>query len=148
MNISLIKLITMLSGFVGILAGFLTACPFIGGFVFFILICGVAIIIMSFMLKLQVLNLESIQESAVIGGIIGFMSFIAFSLVHFPLVLILLRVFGYSTNYGVALAINNSNLFMLIFLSLFMAILSATINAFMGFLTYYCSELLKNMQNK
>ncbi len=148
MNISLIKLIMMMSGFVGIIAGLLTAVPVIGGFVFFLLICCSAVFIMGFMLKIKILTLESVQESAVIGGIIGFLSFIAFSMVYMPLVLILLKVFKYYANYGVALALNNSNLWVIIFVTIFIAILSATINSFTGFLTYYVSELFKNIQNK
>lgn len=148
MNISLIKLIAMMSGFLGILAGLLAVVPYIGGFVFFLLMCCSAVMVMGFMLKIRILTLESVQESAVIGGIIGFLSFIAFSFVYMPLVLILLKVFKYHANYGVALALNNSNIWVIIFVSLFMAILNATINAFTGFLTYYVSELLKNLQNK
>lgn len=148
MNISLIKLLAMMSIFIGVLCGFLTALPFIGGWVFFILICGSAIIEMGMLMKIGVLTLDSIHESAAIGGIIGFLSFIAFSIVYMPLALILLKVFNYHTNYGVALALNNSNLWIIIFVSLFLAVLSATVNAFTGFLTYYVSELIKDLNKR
>ncbi len=148
MNISLIKLIVMFSAFIGVVAGFLSVIPFIGGWIFFILMCLSAVIEMGFLIKIKVLPLDSVQESATIGGLIGFISFIAFSIVYMPLVLILLKVFKYYTNYGVALALNNSSFWIIIFVSLFMAILSATINAFTGFLTYYVSELIKNIQTK
>ena len=148
MNLSLIKLIALISTFLGLILGFLTAVPYIGGVAFFVLICFSALIALTLLIKMNVLTLESVQESATIGAIIGFISFIAFSIIYMPLVLILLKVFKYYTNYGVALALNNSSFWLIIVISLFMAILSATVNAFMGFIVYYVSELLKNMDNK
>ncbi len=148
MNISLIKLITLMSIFIGIIAGFLTLVPFIGGWVFFILICFAAVIEMGFLLKAGLLKLDSAPESAIIGSIIGFLSFIGFSIIYMPLVIILLKIFKYYVNYGVALALNNSSLWIIILVTLFMGILSATINAFTGFLTYYVSGFIENMQNK
>ncbi len=148
MNISLFKLILMISGFIGILAGILSVFPFIGGWIFFILICFSAVIEMGFLIKVGILRLDSIQESIAIGGIIGFMSFLAFSIVYMPLVIILLKAFKYYANYGVAIALNNASLWIIIFISIFLAILSATVNAFTGFLTYYISELIKDMQNR
>jgi len=148
MNISLIKLIVMLSVFVGLVSGFLAAVPYIGGWIFCILICFSSVIVLGFMMWLHLLKLESVQESAVIGGIIGFVSYIAFSIVYMPLVLILLKLFKYYVNYGVALALNNAALWVIIFVSLSLAVLSGVLNAFTGFLTYYVSEFCKNIQNK
>ena len=148
MNISLIKLITILSIIIGLTGGFLTLVPYIGGVVFFILMSLTSVISIVFLMRLGAVRFDSAAESAVIGGITGFVSFIAFSIVYMPLVIILLKVFKYYTNYGVALALNNANLFIIIVLSVFIAILSATINAFTGFLTYYVTELIKNMNSR
>ncbi len=148
MNLSLIKLIAMMSGFIGIILGFLTAVPYIGGFAFLVLICFSAIIELTILMKLGLLELESVQESSVIGAIIGFISFIAFSIIYMPLVIILLKVFKYHTNYGVSLALTNSNFWIILLISLFLAIFSATINAFTGFLTFYIRELIKDIKNK
>ena len=148
MNISLIKLITLISIFIGVVCGFLTLIPFIGGWVFFILICFAAVIEMSFLLKNKLLQLDSTPESAIIGSIIGFLSFIGFSIIYMPLVVILLKVFKYYVNYGVALALNNSSLWIIILVTLFMGVLSATINAFTGFLTYYIAGFIENIKNK
>ena len=65
-----------------------------------------------------------------------------------PLVVILLKVFKYYVNYGVALALNNSSLWIIILVTVFMGVLSATINAFTGFLTYYIAGFIENIKNK
>ena len=148
MNISLLKLITIISVIIGAVCGFLTLLPYIGGVIFFILMTLSSVIGIILLMHLGGLRFDSAAESAVIGGIIGFVSFIAFSIIYMPLVIIFLKIFKYYTNYGVALALNNANLFIIIVLSVFIAILSATINAFTGFLTYYFTELNKNKNRK
>ena len=148
MNTSLLKLITTLSAVFGIVCGLLTVLPFIGGIVFFILMCFASVIIISFLMQKRVLQLESVPESITIGAIIGFVAFIGFSVIYLPLVLIAMKVFGYWVNYGVALSLANANLFVVLVVSIFMAILSATINAFTGFLLFYITEVFKNINNK
>lgn len=144
MKLSLIKLILMISAFLGITAGFLSAVPYIGGWIFFILMCFTSVIELGFLIKVGILRLDTVQESIVIGGLIGFLSFIAFSIVYMPLVLILRSVFNYYTNFGVVLALQNSSLPLIIVISVFMAVLSGAINAFTGFVTYYVSEFIRN----
>ncbi len=148
MNISLMKLITMLSCFIGVVCAFLSLLPYIGGVVFFVLICFTAVIVISLLMKAKVLQIESVQESLAIGGICGCLSSLAFTLIYIPMVIILARVFHYFTNYGVALFFGHANLFVIIILSVFLAIISATINAFTGFGVYYLTELFKNMNNR
>ncbi|MBR6099495.1 hypothetical protein IKP85_07085 [bacterium] len=148
MNVSLLKVITMLSCFIGAVCGFIALLPYIGGFAFFTLMCLASVIVMIFLMKLRVLNLESVPESITIGGIIGFVSYLAFSIIYIPCTVILIRFFKYATNYGIALTLGHSNLFVIITISLFLAILSATINAFTGFLIYYIAETFKNMSNR
>ena len=148
MNTSLLRLIFILSCILGAICGILSIMPYIGGLVFFALICLSSVVIMLFLIRSNFLRLESVPESITIGAIIGFISYIAFSLVYMPLVLLLLKGFGYYANYGVALLLNNANLFILLVVTIFMAILSATGNAFTGFLLFYISEILKNMNNK
>ena len=148
MNVSLLKLISMLSGFIGIICGLLALLPFIDGFILFILMCLPAIIVITTLMKINLLKIESVSESITIGAITGFVSFMAFALVYMPIVIILMRTMKYYTNEGVALTLVHANLFILIVLSVFIAILSATINAFCGFLVYYITEIFKNMNNR
>ena len=148
MNISLLKLVSLLSGFIGIICGLLALLPFIDGFVFFVLMCLPAIIVISMLMKLNLLRIESVPESITIGAITGFVSFLVFSIIYIPIVIIMMRTMKYYTNEGVALILSHANLFILIMVSVFFGILSATINAFSGFLVYYVSEIFKNMNNR
>lgn len=145
MDKSLLKLILLISVFVGILGGILTVVPFVGEVAFGILLCLAAVIVMSFLLKTKLLELFTVQESVTIGAIIGFVSFLAFCIVYVPAVIILAKIFNYSSNYGVSLMLQTANFSVIFILSVFMAILSATINAFTGFLTFYVNEFLKTL---
>ena len=147
-NMTLLKLILLMSALLGIILGVAVLIPFVGGFAFFVLLCFVSPLVLGLLLKSDVLRLDNIAESAVLGGIVGFVSYITFSIFFMPVTMILSKVFNYNVNYGVTLALGNANLFIIIVVSIFMGILSATLNAFSGFLTYYVSEILKNMNSK
>lgn len=146
MDISLLKLILFISLFIGLLAGILTAVPYIGEVVFWVLLCLSAVIEMTFLIRTGLLELESVQESVTIGGIIGFVSFMAFAVVYVPVVIALLKFFKYYTNYGVAVMLGAANFWIILMFVLFMAVLSATINAFTGFLTYYISTAVSTLE--
>lgn len=145
MDKSLLKLILLISAFLGVVFGILTATPYIGEIAFWILLCFAAVIEMLFLMKVKLLELFTVNESAVIGGIIGFVSFMVFCIVYIPIVAILYKFFNYSTNYGVSMILGNANFGILLILSVFMSVLSATINAFMGFITFYIKEFIKTL---
>ena len=145
---SLLKVILLMSTLLGFVFGLISPIPYIGGLAFFVLLCFAAPIVLGMLLNIGVLKIDNISESAVLGGIVGFVSYIAFSVVYMPIVLILYKVFNYYVNYGVTLALTNANLFVIVVVSIFMGILSASINAFSGFLTYYLAEVFKNMNDK
>ena len=148
MNISLFKLISILSCFLGAVGGFLALLPYIDGFVFIILMCFASVIVMTFLIKTNILRLETVNESFAIGGIIGFLSYLAFSIIYIPLVIISIRVFNYAANYSIAIFAGHANLFIIIMLTVFVALVSAIINAGSGFAVYYFTELFKNINNR
>ena len=145
MDKSLLKLIVMLSAFWGVLFGILTAIPYVGQIAFWILLCFAAVLVMTFLIRVKLLDIFTVNESVVIGGIIGFVSFMAFCIVYVPIIVILLKVFHYSDNYFLSIMLGNANIFIILLLSVFMAILSATVNGFTGFITFYVREFLKNL---
>lgn len=147
-NMSLLKVILLMSTLLGLVIGLISPIPYIGGLAFFALLCFSAPIVLGVLLNIGVLKIDNISESAVLGGIVGFVSYLAFSVVYMPIVMILYKVFNHYVNYGVTLALTNANLFVIVTVSIFMGILSASINAFSGFLTYYLAEVFKNMNNK
>lgn len=148
MNKLLLQQISFFSAVVGGLLALVTLLPFVGQIGFFILMCFASVIVILFMMKLQLIEFKEIKESVIVGAIIGIVSYLAFSVVYIPVVVILMKAFGLYTNYGVSLMISSAGFWILLVISIFMAVLSATINAFFAFVTFYVTEVLKNMDNK
>lgn len=149
MNINLLKQISLLSIFLGLALGVITLIPFINNLAFFILMCLSSTIIIMFLTKLQMLEIETTHQSVILGSIIGFMTFVGFSLLYIPVSIFLIKVFHLASNYGVSIFLSNASFGIMILLVIFMGILSATVNAFSGFLTYYIYGCYKSvMLNK
>ncbi len=145
MNIDfiLLKRISILSAFFGAILGFITLIPFIGTYSLVFLFCFIAPLVIWILVKYNCLSLSSVKGSVITGAIAGMVAYLGFSIVYIPISVILMKLFNLSANYGIGLTLLNANLFILVVLSLFMSVLSATINAFTGFLTFYVIELMR-----
>lgn len=148
MNKSILKKISLLSLFLGAALGVITAIPYIGDIAFWILMCVSSTIVIIFMTKLEMLKINSVQESAVLGAIIGFVAFIGFSVFYMPLIIALAKLLQIYPNYGVSMALSNASFGLITVLVIFMGVLSATINAFSGFLTYYGIDFFQMLNQK
>lgn len=148
MNKTILKQAAFLSIFLGAALGVITVIPFLGDIAFWILMCLSAAAVILFMTKLEMLSVKSVQESAVLGAIIGFISFIGFSVLYIPLIIALAKFFQIYPNYGVSMALSNASFGLIIVLVIFMAVLCATINAFSGFLTYYGMDFFRILNEK
>lgn len=146
MNKSIVKIMMLLSIFLGIVSGLLTIVPYIGEIIFWLLITITAPVVVIFLTRVGLLEMVSVRQSTVIGALIGFVSFLAFSLVYIPIVVMLAKFFNYSPNLGVSMFLSNATFGLIILLSVFMGILSATINAFSGFVAYYLIEFNKSAE--
>ena len=148
MNKSIIKIILLLSIFLGIVSGLLTIVPYLGEIVFWLLITIAAPVVIMFLTRVNLLEITSVRQSAVIGALIGFISFLSFSAVYIPIVVILDKFFNYSSNPGVSMFLTNATVILIIMLAVFMGVLSATVNSFSGFVTYYLVEFNKSLKSK
>ena len=148
MNTNILKQISLLSLFLGGALGVITVIPYIGELAFWVLMCASAPIVILFMMKMEMISIQTAKESVVIGSIIGFVSFIGFSIFYMPITILLIKLFNYSTNYGVSLALSQASFGLIIVMVLFISVLCATINAFSGFLTYYGIDLYKMLNKK
>lgn len=146
MNIDyiLLRQISILSVFFGALLGVITLIPFIGTFSFIFLICFIAPLVIWILIKYECLSLTSIKDSIITGALSGFISYMGFSIIFIPASILLMQFFHIASNYGIGLMLNDANAFILIVLSVFMGVLSATVNAFTGFLTFYVIDFIKN----
>ncbi len=147
MNKSILKIIILLSIFLGIVSGLLTIVPYAGEIVFWLLITAASVIVIIFMTKMRILDITTVRQSVVVGALIGFVSFLAFCVVYIPAVIILAKFLNYISNPGVAMFLSHSSFWLMVMLSVFMGVLSATLNAFSGFLTYYLIEFNKSLNS-
>ena len=138
----LLKQMAMLSGVVGLFLGILTIIPFICNFSFFALIVLAAPAILIYMKKLDMIGILDIRQGALYGAIIGFVSFIAFSVAFVPLATIIGFIYKGSFYLGVSLLFR-SGFFVLIMMVFFVAILAALMNAFSGLVTIYIYNKIK-----
>lgn len=148
MNIDyvLLRQICVLSLFFGALCGLVTLIPFIGTLSFIFLICFMAPLVLWVLIKYNCITLTSIKDSIINGAIVGFVSYIGFSVIFLPISVILVKVFHIASNMGIGLMLQNANFFILVVLSMFMGVLSATVNAFTGFLTFYVMEFVNSFK--
>lgn len=136
MNILLLKQISILSLIAGAALGAITIVPFIGGiaFIFLMMCVGAALII--YLKKMTLVGYLELKDGALYGGIAGFVSFLGFSLVYFPLAAILGLIFK-NTQYSLVTFSLGSGFFVIVLLSVFVAILSAVVNSFSGLAAAY-----------
>ncbi len=145
-NYTLLRQISVLSIFFGLLLGAITLIPYVGTFSFIFLICFMAPLVIWILVKYNCLSLTSIKDSVIVGAIAGFVSYIGFSILYVPVSVVLMKFFHLAANYGVGFMLQNASFFILIVVSIFMGVLGATVNAFTGFLTFYVIDFLNSVR--
>lgn len=151
MNPLIVKQTSILSAILGGILGVLTLIPFVRNFSFMILILCISAVIIVYMKKNDLIGIIDVKEGAVLGAIIGFVSFIAFSIVFMPLVMLVGWFLGlfkipYNT-YGINIFFQ-TGFFVLVMLVVFLGILSALMNAFSGLVTAYLYEILTGIKKE
>ncbi len=145
-NYTLLRQISVLSIFFGLLLGAITLIPYVGTFSFIFLICFMAPLVIWILVKYNCLSLTSIKDSVIVGAIAGFVSYMGFSILYVPVSVVLMKFFHLAANYGVGFMLQNASFFILIVVSIFMGVLGATVNAFTGFLTFYVIDFLNSVR--
>ena len=138
----LLKQMGMLSSVLGLVLGVITIIPFICNFSFFALSVLSAPIILVYMKKLDMIGILDIRQGAMYGAIIGFISFVAFSVSFVPLATIIGFIYKGSYYLGVSLLFR-TGFFVLIMMVFFVALLAALMNAFSGLVTIYVYNQLE-----
>lgn len=152
MNPILVKQTAILSAILGGILGVLTLIPFVRNFSFLLLILGISAVVIIYMKRNDLIGIIDVKEGAILGAIIGFVSFVAFSIVFVPLVSLtgfILSLFkiNYYT-FGITYMLRVSGFFVLIMLVIFLGILSALMNAFAGLVTAYMYEILSGVKKE
>lgn len=148
MNPILIKQTAILSAILGGILGVLTLIPFVRNFSFMLLILAISAVIIVYMKKNDLIGIIDVKEGAILGAIIGFVSFVAFSIVFVPLVALVGLIFKNYYTFGISYLIQASGFFVLVMLVIFLGILSALMNSFAGLVTAYMYEVLSGVKKE
>lgn len=131
-----LKNLLSLSAILGLILGIITIIPFISGLAFFVLMVLAAPILFVYLKKLQLIGYMTPQEGAIYGSFIGFASFLGFSVSFIPLATIIGFIYKGSFYLGIKMLFE-SGIVLILTMVIFVAILSALMNAFSGLVTMY-----------
>ena len=150
MNLLLLKQLAILSGFAGVILGLITIIPYISALSFFILIFFLSAFVLVYLKQNDLIGIISIKEGCIFGGVIGFVSFITFSVVYTPISMILGALIPSYTQGFMRYFLTGGfiSIFVMFFLVLLMAGISALFNGFTGLVTAYIYELITGMKKE
>lgn len=148
-NELLLKQVAILSAIAGGALGLLTIFPFINIFSVTILVICLASGILVYMKRENLIGIFDMKEGAILGGVIGFVSFIAATVVYLPCDLILGLIPIFKAHFIMRFFFNSFGSFIvLMMLVFFVALLSALMNAFAGLATSYVYEILTGLKKE
>lgn len=148
MNKVILKNLALLGLLVGAVFGVLGAIPYVGGFALFAVLFLSAPVVMLLLIMSGKLDLTTPKDSIIHGALTGFFANITFSFAYSIVVALLYVTIKFTTNYFLTAMIINSPIWLLIVIILFIGTLTATTNAFSGFLTYYIINLIRDLYEK
>lgn len=137
----LFKIICIVSLLTGAIIGVVSLIPFLSGIVLTLLMLIMAPFILIYFKNLNLIQKIETEQSIIYGSISGFMGFLGFSVIFFPLAFIIDIIFKTQTFLWVKVVCQN--FVFLIGTIFFTALLCALLNAFTGFITAYIYQYLK-----
>ena len=148
-NELLLKQIAILSAIAGAVLGVLTIIPYINIFSISILIICLAAFVLVYMKRENLIGIFDMREGAILGAVVGFVSFIAASIVYVPFDIILGLIPPFRAHFVMRFFFNSFGSFVVMnMLIFFVALLSALMNAFAGLATSYVYELLTGLKKE
>ena len=149
MNELLMKRIAFLSAMLGLIAGVITVIPFICSLSFLALMVLAAVIVIVYMKKKNFIGYIEPKEGSIYGAIIGFISFIGFSIVFAPISMILgWLIPAYTLGFLRFFMGGVGTFIVMLFLIIFMGGISALFNGFGGLVTAYVYELITGIKKE
>lgn len=149
MNLLLLKQISILSLFAGAILGLITVIPYVSLFSFLILVLFLSAFIIAYLKQNDLIGIISIREGCIFGAVIGFVSFIAFSITYTPISMLLGWIFPvYSQGFLRFFLTNFGSFIVLILLMILMGGISALFNGFTGLVTAWVYELISGVKKE
>lgn len=148
MNLVLLKQISILSAFAGAILGLITIIPYVSALSFFTLILFLSAFIIVYLKQNDLIGIISIKEGCLFGALIGFVSFIAFSIIYTPLSMIIGALIPAYTQGFMRFFLTGGflSVVVMVILLVFMAGISALFNGFTGLVTAYVYELITGIK--
>lgn len=149
MNLLLLKQISLISVFAGAILGFITIVPYVSFLSFMLLIICLSAFVIVYLKQNDLIGIISVREGCIFGALIGFVSFIAFSVVYTPLSMLLGWLFpAYTQGFLRFFLTSFGSFVVMVLLMILMAGISALFNAFSGLVTAYVYELITGVKKE
>lgn len=149
MNLLLLKQLSILSVFAGAILGFITIIPYVSMISFLILVLCLSAFVLAYLKQNEFIGLISIKEGCIFGAVIGFISFIAFSIVYTPISMLLgWLIPSYTQGFLRFFMTSFGSFVVMILLMILMAGISALFNGFAGLVTAWVYELISGVKKE
>ena len=149
MNLLLLKQLAILSAFAGAILGFVTIIPYVSALSFAILIFFLSAFILAYLKQNDLIGIINIREGCVFGAIIGFVSFMAFSVIYSPISMLLgWLIPAYTQGFLRFFMTSFGSVVVMILLMILMAGISALFNGFTGLVTAWVYELISGVKKE
>ena len=149
MNLLLLKQLSILSAFAGAILGFVTIFPYVSALSFAILIFFLSAFILVYLKQNDLIGIINIREGCVFGAIIGFVSFMAFSVIYSPISMLLgWLIPAYTQGFLRFFMTSFGSVVVMILLMILMAGISALFNGFTGLVTAWVYELISGVKKE
>lgn len=136
MELIVLKRMVIISVILGAILGVITVIPFINIFSFFMILFLAAPMVIIYMTKYNLLGILDLKQTLIYGAIIGFISFLGFSLTFVPLATIIGLLYKSSFYLGVSMLFREG-FFVMLLMVVFVALLGgALMNSFSALLYY------------
>ena len=143
MNLIILKQLAILSIFAGVMLGLITIIPYISFLSFMILMVFLSAFIFVYLKQNDLIGIINTRDGCIYGALIGFVSFIAFSVVYSPIsMLIGWLIPSYTQGFLRFFLSDFGSVIVMFLLMILMAGVSALFNGFTGLVTAWVYELL------
>ena len=133
----------------GAFLGLITIIPYVSLFSFVILIFLLSAFILVYLKRNNYIGIINIREGCIFGALIGFVSFIAFSVVYSPISMILgYFIPAYTQGFLRFFMTSFGSVIVMMLLMILMAGISALFNGFAGLVTAWVYELISGVKKE
>ena len=149
MNLLLLKQLAVLSAFAGAILGLVTIVPYVSAISFTILIFFLSAFVLAYLKQNDLIGIISVREGCIFGAVIGFVSFLAFSIVYSPISMLLgWLIPAYTQGFLRFFMTSFGSIVVMILLMILMAGISALFNGFAGLVTAWVYELISGIKKE